>query len=106
VTCFAEGEGTLTFEAIADGARASVQVGFSEFAEFLGAVRDGLTAGLRLNGDALEVLSGAERIEIPIGPLLVTGTPDEWKAVLERELSDALDSSPPPAAPTEGEWTE
>jgi hypothetical protein len=105
VTCFTEGAGALTFEAIADGSRASIQISFDEFTEFLQAVRDGLTAGLSLNGDTVEVVAGAERIEIPMGPLMVTGTLEEWDAVLERELAEARDGSPPALPPAQGDWT-
>lgn len=57
---------------------------------FLADVQDGLTGGLELAGETVTVEGGADILEVPIGPFVVSGTPDEWQAMLARELDQAV----------------
>jgi len=49
---------------------------------------DGLSAGFQIGSQWISVDPGDETIEVPIGPLEVIGTIDEWVQVITRELGD------------------
>ena len=48
---------------------------------------DGLTAGLEIGEEDVSVEGGADSVEVPIGPFLVTGSLEDWLAMVERELT-------------------
>jgi hypothetical protein len=87
-------DGALVFQAKAAGSNWHATIPFDEFTRFLEEVRDGLTAGIEIDDEVVEVQAGSERIELPMGPLIVTGTLEEWDAMIERELSDILPGDP------------
>lgn len=64
----------------------------------LDAADTGLNAEIDLNGETVAVQVTDEEIEIPLGPFLAVGAPQDWKAVLEREHADPrpLSECPPP----------
>jgi hypothetical protein len=43
-------------------------------------------------------------IAIPMGPALVTGSPSEWRKVVDRELEDLLSADELPAIPEPAPW--
>lgn len=79
----------LAFDARVDGERHFASVAMSEFERFLRDVEDGIATTLDIGGQTAVAEPGDEDIVIPIGALAVTGSQGDWKAVLERERSDA-----------------
>lgn len=73
----------------------------SDLLRMLSDVDDGLTGACLVGGEVVTVAGGADSVEIPIGPLLVTGSVAEWRAMIERELTveaadhEWLATSPP-----------
>ena len=67
----------------------------SEMYRFLSDVEDGLTASLSLGNEVATVEGASNEIEVPIGPLIVTGSLGEWRAMVERELQDLVDGEAP-----------
>lgn len=73
-----------------------------EIQRFLSDAEAGLTAGLPIDGEVVTVEGGQESIEVPIGPFIVTGGLDDWRAMLARELEQMAESGIP-ATPS-GPW--
>jgi hypothetical protein len=77
---------------------------FSEFQRFLSDIDDGLSASFVLGHDTLTADGGAEVLELPIGPFVVSGTVAEWQAMVERELAQPPDEGAVPN-PISSDWT-
>lgn len=88
--------GSVVFTAEAGGERWRAAVPLYDFVAFIDDLEAGLAAHLRLGEEVSSVEAGAEIIEVLIGPLRATGTLDDWRKVVERELAD---TSPPTAVP-------
>lgn len=76
---------------------------FDDLERFLSDVEAGLTAGLPVDGDVVTVEGGQEIVEVPIGPFIVTGGLDDWRAMLAREL-EQMPETGEPGSPS-GPWT-
>lgn len=58
---------------------------------FLSDIDDGLTASLAIGADSVTVEGGRDVLEVPIGPLVVAGSIEEWRSMVERELQDVVE---------------
>ena len=56
----------------------------------LGDLENGYSAALAVADESVELVAGADSVEIPLGPLLVRGTLDEWCDVIDREVSEIV----------------
>jgi hypothetical protein len=90
----------LVLDARANGTSWRTALLLRELRLFLQDLVNGFGSGLTLGGEAIDFESGAEAIELPVGPLLVQGTLDEWRSVLEREM---VEMSPPNECPNLGD---
>jgi hypothetical protein len=70
---------------------------------FLSDIEDGLTAALSIGEEVVMLEGGQETLEVAIGPYLVTGRLDEWRAMVDRELEQGTDGGTAPAVAT-GVW--
>jgi hypothetical protein len=68
----------------------------------LDAAETGLNAEIDVNGESVTVQVTDEEIEIPLGPFLAVGTPQDWKTVLDRERADPRPLSECPTLPLTG----
>lgn len=78
--------------------------GFADLERFLTDLGDGLAASLAVGGDTATVAGGQETIEVPIGPFLVTGIIEDWRAMVVRELGQPMEPGVTPGPPS-GPWT-
>lgn len=80
---------------------------FSNLEQMVAEVADGLGSEIEIGSETFAVEADAEVITVPIGPLRVYGSLEEWQKVLDRELGDLrpLDELPEidKPAPWEGE---
>jgi hypothetical protein len=60
----------------------------------------GLDSDVTIADESVPVEMIEESLQVPIGPFLVTGTPEEWRAIFDRELDTALPLSALPDVPT------
>ncbi|WFE65537.1 DUF262 domain-containing protein [Micromonospora sp. WMMD714] len=90
--------GQMVFSAVGDGI---TWVGSATMGELENAIESARIAGIdsdvTIAGESVPVQMIEESLHVPIGPFLVTGTPEEWRAVFDRER---LSSQPLSAAPT------
>jgi hypothetical protein len=73
-------------------------VPLGDIQRFLSDVEDGHAASLAFGEDTVTIPGGAESLEVPVGPLTVTGTLDDWRSMLERELADIVEDGDPGSA--------
>jgi hypothetical protein len=66
-------------------------VALADIQRFLSDVEDGHAASFAFGDDVITVTGGVETLEVPIGPLTVTGTLPEWRAMVERELAEVVE---------------
>lgn len=67
---------------------------------FVSDLENGYSASLTIAGETVELESGAETVDLPIGPLLARGTLGEWREVLDRELAEVSTPTEEPSAPS------
>lgn len=65
------------------------------------AANEGLNSDVIVGDESVPAHMEGEELQIRLGPFLVTGTPEDWRKVLERELEDARPRSQAPAVATE-----
>jgi hypothetical protein len=65
----------------------------------------GLDGDVEIAGESVPVKVIEDSLEVPIGPFLVVGTPEEWRAVFDRERAAARPLSAAPER-TDAPWTE
>ncbi|MDQ7908579.1 DUF262 domain-containing protein [Phytohabitans sp. ZYX-F-186] len=96
--------GRLLFTASGDGIR---WTGSAAMAEFQQAITDasvvGIDGDVRIAGETVPVQVVEEAIQVQVGPFLVTGTPDQWRQVIERESTLPRPLSTLPSVP-EAPW--
>lgn len=66
---------------------------------------NGYSASLTIGGESIEVESGAEAIELPLGPLIARGTLEEWGSVIGREASEIAPTDELPNLPEPAAWS-
>ena len=103
-TSIEAGDVLLLFHARASDHDAHVVLRWAELDALLGDLSDGRGGEIEVGTEVLAVNAETEIIEIPIGPLCVNGTIDEWRKVLDRELGDlnSLEQMPEVAS---SEWS-
>ena len=90
--------GRIVFTASGDG---FAWAGAASMAELDNAIESARVAGIdsdvTIAGESVPVEMIEDSLQVPIGPFLVTGTPEEWRAVFDRELetSQPLSALPP-----------
>jgi hypothetical protein len=84
----------IEFAAEVDAGSWSGRVPLHELQRFLSDVDDGLTGGLELGEEVVLVEGVNDRIDIPVGPFLVSGTISEWRSMVERELAQIINAHP------------
>lgn len=84
----------IEFTAEVDSGSWTGRVPLHEFQRFLSDVDDGLTGGLELGEEVVLVEGVNDRIDIPVGPFLVSGTISEWRFMVERELDQIIHAHP------------
>jgi hypothetical protein len=66
-------------------------VPLADLQRFLSDLEDGHDANLVVGDEVAIVQGGTETLEVPIGPLIVTGTIPEWRDMVERELEAVVE---------------
>ncbi|GGM40006.1 hypothetical protein GCM10007977_046750 [Dactylosporangium sucinum] len=66
---------------------------------------DGISADLEVDGQQVAVRSDNETIEVELGPFVVTGTAQDWKAALQRERDEAQPLSKLPVLTPPQPWS-
>jgi hypothetical protein len=94
--------GVLAVVAQSDSTSSTVTIPLDEVRQFFEDLSDGRSAGMIVGDELVITDPGDEAIEVPVGPLLLTGTVDDWIAVLKREIGKPSGAVPPAA--TTGEW--
>ena len=61
------------------------------------AASDGLASDVTIGGESVPVQVDNDGVQIPFGPFIVTGTVEEWRMTVARELAEALPLSQSPA---------
>ena len=59
----------------------------------------GIDSDLEIAGESVPVRIAEDSVEVPVGPFMVVGTPDEWRSVLDRERASARPMSAMPEIP-------
>lgn len=100
-------EAVLEFRADHDSTTWIGTASLADVNRFLADAEAGLAAGLPIDGDVVTVEGGQDVLEAPIGPFLITGTVDEWRAMVAREVAHVTDIGEPaaPSGPWSGERT-
>lgn len=65
---------------------------------------DGWGTELVLGGGSIDLAADISEIVLPMGPVLVSGSPEEWRKVIDRELGDLLPGDELPDIPSPAEW--
>jgi hypothetical protein len=92
------------FEAHADGSVWRGSTPLRDLRRFVSDLADGLTGGVTIGTEDVSIEGGTETLEVPIGPFVVTGTAQDWDAMIERELSEAVEGGAP--LPPSDPWTD
>lgn len=95
----------MEFRAQSDGTEWVGVTKLLEVQRFLSDLDDGLSAALEVSGETVMTEGATERLEFPIGPFLVTGTLDEWRAMVEREIESAEEVAALPVLHPSAAWT-
>ena len=82
-------DGVLTFTATRGDDAWSVAIPMDAFEGALLDLRDGLASELPFGAETIPLDPEAEEIALPVGPLLVTGSQDEWWKIVEREYDES-----------------
>lgn len=67
-------------------------------------LRDGRGTGIGVGHENVDIDGEADAVEIPFGPLLVSGSVEEWQKVLDRELADLQPLDELPQVPEPEPW--
>lgn len=82
-------DGLLVLSVTKNGATWQQAAPMAEFDRVLTDLENGLVSQIELGGEVVTFAADAESVDVPIGPLLATGSLDEWRLVLEREYLEA-----------------
>lgn len=94
----------LVFRAAAGGSSWSDSITFASIAGALDDLADGRGTELVFGGSAFDLPAETTELVIPMGPVLVSGSLDEWRKVLDRELDDVLPADEVPHLDHPGDW--
>ena len=86
---------SMRFAAQVGGDSWTGDTGLGDLQRFLADVEDGLTASLQIGDDVVTLEGGAEELEVPIGPFVVTGSLEDRRSMIERELGDVVETAAP-----------
>lgn len=78
----------LVLDARANGTTWQTSLPLRDLRLFIADLENGFASALTIGAEGVDLDSGAEAIELPIGPLIVRGTLDDWRTVLEREFGE------------------
>jgi hypothetical protein len=94
----------LVLDAHANGTTWQTSLPLRDLNLFVTDLENGFASGITISGEAVELESGAEAIELPVGPLLVRGTIPEWRTVLDREIGDMAGPDERPPVEDDPSW--
>lgn len=76
-------------------------IALPELEAAVNAAGEGLNSDLTVGGESVPAYMEGEELQIRLGPFLVTGTPERWREILDREAADARPLSQAPVVATE-----
>lgn len=82
------GEPVLQFVALDGGTEWRGVLSVPELAAMIDDVENGRPGQVTVGDDPIVVDPSSETIELPLGPFVVTGSPTEWRALLQREMAE------------------
>jgi hypothetical protein len=94
----------LVVQASVDGRSWGATLSLRDIEFFLGDLENGYSAALAIGGESVTLEAGADAVELPFGPLTARGTLDEWRSVLDRELTELSPLEERPEPPPETVW--
>src|SRR5207245_1757189 len=97
--------GVMVITAMVDGKTWESKLAFQDFVSFFADIRDGYSASLAVDGEVVEVASGVDEINLPLGPLIARGSLDEWQSIVDRECTELAPLEECPVTSTGASWT-
>lgn len=82
-------DGVLTFSASRGPEAWKVAIAMDAFEAALNDMRNGLASEVLLGSEIVPLDPERDEIALPVGPLLVTGSHDDWWKIIEREYDEA-----------------
>lgn len=101
LTLVVDGQADLAFDAILGDARWFETAKLADLERFLTDAENGMASSFELGSELTVIGPGADDVSVPIGPYELCGSVPEWRAVIDRERSDAVGAleRPPDAVP-------
>jgi len=97
VTLYDGSRPRLLFEADRDGERFVAVTQLEDLERFIADARSQLASSLEIGPETVSTEPENQEIEVPVGPFCLTGSVEDWEAVLRRERADARPLSDAPA---------
>jgi hypothetical protein len=99
-------DGVVVFEVVGSHSRWEASVSAQDFERFLTDLESGLASDLLIGGERVAVDADADTIDVPMGPLLVTGSIDDWRKVWAREYDEGVVADSLPQVPDPPAWSQ
>ncbi|MGH9190442.1 MAG: GmrSD restriction endonuclease domain-containing protein [Acidimicrobiales bacterium] len=94
----------LVFAAVRGSATWRDTLALASMVGALDDLADGRGTELVFGGGSVDLPADTMEITLPMGPVLLTGAPEEWRKVLDRELEDLLPGDELPDVRPPSEW--
>jgi hypothetical protein len=97
-------DGIVIFDVMKDEVAWSAAVPALEFDRFLSDLSEGLVSDIVISGERVAAEPDSEVIEVPLGPLLATGSLEDWQKIWDREYEEASSVDSLPTVPEPEPW--
>jgi hypothetical protein len=93
--------GRIVATASRDGSQWTAIIAIPDLESALEAAAEGLASDVTVGGESVPVRVDEDKVQIPVGPFIVSGTTEEWRRTMERERSEARPLSHCPVSETQ-----
>jgi hypothetical protein len=94
----------LVFTATGGGSTTHHVIAYEAIRDALNDLVDGRGTEIAIGNDLVGVASDTELLALPLAPLLVTGSVDDWHRVVDREIAELLPADELPEPPAGRRW--